>query len=340
MTRTETAVERSDISPTTIMRNAYAVYPSFAMLAGMQLDVFTPLTDGPMNGETLARSLGVQAAKLSPLLYALVSAGLLTVEDGAFANTEEADKFMVRGRPEYMGGLSGLYNMFWHAALGTAESIRTGEPQSKHEWKSLPEEALIKFFRAQYPGSLRAGRQLAAKVDFAGFHRLLDAGGGSGGLSIGICEACPDLRATVADLPAVVAVSERFISEAAVSHRINTMAVDLVEDTPEPTYDVAVLRAFLQVMSPEKARKVLMNISKAMEPGGHLHIVGSVLDDSRLSPPASIAFSLVFLNVYDDGRAYTEKEHREWLLEAGFRDISVKHNAFSDGLGIVSARKG
>jgi hypothetical protein len=43
MTQTESAVKRIEISPTTIMRNAYAVYPSFAMLAGMQLDVFTPL---------------------------------------------------------------------------------------------------------------------------------------------------------------------------------------------------------------------------------------------------------------------------------------------------------
>jgi hypothetical protein len=92
-------------------------------------------------------------------------------------------------------------------------------------------------------------------------------------------------------------------------------------------------------MSPGEAGKVLMNISQAMEPGGSLYIVGSVLDDSRLSPPASIAFSLVSLNVYDDGHAYTEEEHVDWLLEAGFTDISVSHGVFSDGLGIVSARK-
>lgn len=60
---------------------------------------------------------------------------------------------------------------------------------------------------------------------------------------------------------------------------------------------------------------------------------------SRQFPLASMAFSLVFLNVYDDGHAYTEKEHHEWLLEAGFREVSIEHNAFSDGLSMVSARK-
>jgi hypothetical protein len=331
--------KHGELGPATIMRNAYAVYPSFAMLAGMQLDLFTPLEDIAMDAETLARSLGVQPTKLSPLLYALVTAGLLTVVDGVFANTEEAGKFLVRGRPDYMGGLNGFYSTMWHAALRTAESIRTGEPQARHEWKSLPEEELVKFFSSQYPGSLRAGRQLAEKFDFAGFKHLLDAGGGSGGLSIGICEACPQLRATVADLPVLASISERFISEAALSHRIKTMAADLVDGTLKGTYDVAVLRALLQVMSPGDARKVLMNIAWAMEPGSSLFIIGSVLDDSMLSPPASIAFSLVSLNVYEDGHAYTEKEHLDWLLEAGFTDISISHGAFSDGLGIVSARK-
>ncbi len=33
----------------TIDKLASAVYPSFAMLAGMQLDLFTPLKDGPMS---------------------------------------------------------------------------------------------------------------------------------------------------------------------------------------------------------------------------------------------------------------------------------------------------
>ena len=54
--------------PETIEKLASAVYPSFAMLAGMQLDLFTPLKDGPMNAEQVAEALGVDPAKLAPLL--------------------------------------------------------------------------------------------------------------------------------------------------------------------------------------------------------------------------------------------------------------------------------
>lgn len=155
------------MKPLTIMRNVYAVYPSFAMLAGMQLDVFTPLKDGPMDARTLARALDVLEDKLTPLLYSLVAAGLLEVENKSFSNTFEAGKFLIRGCPDYIGGLSGFYNMLWHATLNTAESIRTGKPQAKLDYYTLPEEELLKFFRSQVHSSVRGGKEIADKLDFS-----------------------------------------------------------------------------------------------------------------------------------------------------------------------------
>ena len=70
--------------PETITRLLDAVFPSFALVAGMVLDLFTPLEAGPLTLEQLSDSLGVKAGKLSPLLYALVVGGLLTVEDDLF----------------------------------------------------------------------------------------------------------------------------------------------------------------------------------------------------------------------------------------------------------------
>ncbi len=329
----------SEISPTAIMRNAYAVYPSFAMLAGMQLDVFTPLKDQPMNAESLATVLKVKESKLFPLLYALVSSDLLTVENGFFSNTTESDTFLVKGRSAYMGGLNEFFNDLWHATLKTAESIRTSEPKAKHDWSTLPEDELIKYFRSQYPASLRSGRLLAQKIDFSKTNRLVDVGGGSGGLSVGICGVYPKIEATVVDLPQVASFSNQFISEAGLSDRITTMGVDLINSELEGSYDVAVLRALIQVMKPEHAKKILKSVFQALEPGGHIYILGCILDNTRLSPKVSMAFSLVFLNVYEEGGAYTEEQYHDWLKEAGFTDISIELVGMPDGGGVVSARK-
>jgi hypothetical protein len=45
------------------------------------------------------------------------------------------------------------------------------------------------------------------------------------------------------------------------------------------------------------------------------------LDDDRLGPSDAVAANVMFLNVYDEGQAYTEGEHRQWLQSAGFREI-------------------
>src|SRR6266849_4164217 len=109
--------------PTTIQKLATAVYPSFAMLAGMQLDVFTPLKDGPLTAGQLADTLGVKAEKLSPLLYALVTADLLTVDSDRFANTPEAQQFLVKGKPTYLEGRHENFSENWATLLHTTETI-------------------------------------------------------------------------------------------------------------------------------------------------------------------------------------------------------------------------
>jgi hypothetical protein len=59
--------------PDTIHALRWGADAAFAMLAGMQLDVFTPLHDGPRTTEQLAEALGVGSARLRLLLYALVA---------------------------------------------------------------------------------------------------------------------------------------------------------------------------------------------------------------------------------------------------------------------------
>ena len=90
--------------PETIDKLRYGVDAAFAMLAGMQLDVFTPLKVGPKTVEDIALVIGVSPARLRLLLYGLVAAGLLTEQDGRFSNTAEADQYLVKGNPSYMGG--------------------------------------------------------------------------------------------------------------------------------------------------------------------------------------------------------------------------------------------
>lgn len=323
--------------PVTIQKLGSAAYPAFAMVAGMELDLFTPLGKGPMTAEQLAVSLGVKPAKLSQLLYALVAADLLTVENGLFANSPEADYFLVQGKPTYLGARHTFYTARYREAMQTVASIRTGSPQAKIDFAALPPETMEKYLRGLHPTTKATGRDLVGRFDFSQYRHLLDVGGGSGGLALAIAADCPQLRVTVVDLPSVVPVTQRFVEEEGMSERVEVVASDVVQGTLTGSYDVAVLRAFIQVLSPANARRALKNLIGVLQPGGRIHVIGQVLDDSRLSPSETVAFNLVFLNVYDEGQAYTEHEYRTWLAEAGF--VEVERTSFEAGQSLITARK-
>ncbi len=123
-------MENSAPRPDTINALRFGTDASFAMLAGMQLDVFTPLSNGSLTAEQIANAIGVAPTRLPLLLYALVAAGLLTEQDGQFANTPEAQHFLVKDSPSYMGNVHALLLNQWERKLKTAASLRTGIPQA------------------------------------------------------------------------------------------------------------------------------------------------------------------------------------------------------------------
>jgi len=328
------------LEPKIIKKLATTAFSSFAMLAGMQLDVFTPLKNGPMSAEQIADAIGVKPSRLKQLLFALVAAELLTMEGDLFSNTDETNQFLVRDSPSYVGDHVTLNPLKapWSIALETAESIRTGKPQEKYDESEKSEEELESIYRGWRPIAVRAGRELVARYDFSSYRTLLDVGGGSGGLAVAIVEACPHIQATVVDLPRLTPITRRLVNEAGAAGRIQVVTADVVHDPLRGPFDVAVLRAFIQVLWPDDARHALKNVSAVVNPGGTLYVLGHILDNSRTSPIEEVGYNLACVNVYERVPAeYTEQEYKDWLTEAGFEQI--ERATLPNGDGVITARK-
>lgn len=82
-----------------------AVPAALAMLAGLKLDLFSCLADGPREADEIAKALGVDPSRLSRLLFALAAAGILERRETGFANGDEAATYFVSGSPRYVGGM-------------------------------------------------------------------------------------------------------------------------------------------------------------------------------------------------------------------------------------------
>src|SRR5438093_3577420 len=150
--------------PDTIQALRWGADAAFALLAGLQLDVFTPLQGGPLTPAQLAEAIGVGPARLRLLLYALVAPRLLTEQDGRFANTPEAQYFLVQGTPTSLGRLHHNLAAQWAFKLHTATSIQTGVPQAHLGFTQASPEALEAFLRRINVSTVAAAQEVAAAV--------------------------------------------------------------------------------------------------------------------------------------------------------------------------------
>jgi hypothetical protein len=314
-----------------------AVFTPMAVRAALQLGIFTPLANGPMTTQELADTLGVKPRRLEMLLYQLVTAEILELHDDRFANTAMTTHYFVEGSPDYIGGIHGLWTELFTAQLQTAESIRTDTPIAKIDFAEMSQEELGGFLRGLHGGAVAAGRILAKDAVFAEAKNVMDVGGGSGGLPIALCQEHPHLNATLYELPSVAPIAAEMISEATLEDRITADTHDVLAKPIVGNFDVAVARSLFQVLSTEQCRKAARNIAAAMPSGGTIFVIGLVCDDTRLSPVKCVNINLFFLNVFDDGEAYTESQYRGWLHDAGF--VNVTREPFMAGASVIRGRK-
>jgi precorrin-6B methylase 2 len=307
-------------APDTIAGYLNNVYAAYAMLAGMQLDLFTPLSQRPYTTAELASELGVDGGRLTRLLLALVQAGLLVQNGACLSATEETAVYLNRRHERYLAGAADFFTYIWQEIIPhTATTIRQGHSPARHDFRKLSPLEAERMVCLLHPGALAEGSRLARHHDFSVYQTLLDVAGGSGGLAIALTTACSRLKVTVVELPAIAPLTRRYIDEAGAADRIRVIGVDFLNSQEIPgRYDAIVMKAFTQILPPVDVGKALARAFSLLPPGGDLYIQAAILDDSRTSPEWTVQFDLVLLNLYEQGRAYTEQEYRGWLAAAGF----------------------
>lgn len=314
------------------------VPPALALLAGLQLGVFTALADGPCTAAEVAGRLGVDADRLARLLRALTVAGLLRAEGSRFANGDEAAARLVRGRTGFVGEIHDLLADIWASDLRTAQSIRTAQPAAPHDFVAMEEEALAGFLQSIAPYGRASASQIARRFDMAACHSVIDIGGGSGAVLDGLLALNPGMRGTLFELPSVATVARRLIAAMDTAGRIAVEEGDILAAAPRGRHDVALMRAVIQVLSPDEAARAIRHAACGLRPGGTLYITGSgIIEDSRLGPVESVYFDLTLMNFYTQGRAYTIGEHFDWLRQAGCPD--PQHGILPNGTTVIWAQR-
>ncbi|MDB5927845.1 MAG: O-methyltransferase family 2 [Betaproteobacteria bacterium] len=318
-------------SPDRIMELGHAFRGSKALLSAVELGIFTTLADGPLDIEALRERVGLNKRGARDFLDALVALGMLVRHtDGRFANSPEADVYLDRTKPTYVGGLLESFNAeqygVW-ASLTTA--LRTGKPQSdKSVAGNFARLYADRTSREMFVSGMTArtrpvAKALATRFPWADYRTLVDIGTAEGCLPVQIAQVHPHVTGGGFDLPALASQFDSYVQKHALSNRFQFYPGDFFSD-PLPVADVLVLGRVLHNWD-LATKKMLLNKSyNSLPPAGALIVYERLIDDERRVNAAGLLSSLNMLLMSTGGFDFTGADCIVWMREAGFRDIRIE----------------
>jgi precorrin-6B methylase 2 len=321
----------SHSDPSLILDYIEAFRRSKTMFTAVRLGIFDQLEHEPQTSEKLAKTLALHPGALERLLNACVALELMKRTQCAYANTELAARYLVSTSPDTLAGYivysdQSLYELWSH--LGDA--VREGS----NRWTQVfgSKNALFDhYFRdetatASFLGGMHGiGQITSAKVvrafDLSRFHHFVDLGGATGHLAIAVCEAYPNLRATVLDLKSVVPFARKHVEQSEAAARIDIVEGDFFTD-PLPTADLYSLGRILHDWGDDRIQLLLKKIFEALPPEGGLLVGEKLVKEDRTGPRAALMQDLNML-VCTDGRERSASQYETLLRDAGFRKVSA-----------------
>lgn len=324
-----------------ILDTGLAPWRSKALLAALELGLFTALADGPLTAEQLRRRLGLHERAMPDLADALLAMGLLerngTGATATYGNTPAAEACLDRREPGYLGAWLAWADARCAAAWsGLADALRTGGPpprQAGAGTAALESLMALEARDALVAPSLQA---LADALDTRPFHTLLDLGGDGGLLACTVAARHRHLRCHTLDRPTPTRVATRRIARAGLSARVTAEVADPIAG-PWPAADLITVGALLAEQELQGKQALLAKAWRTLPAAGALIVVDHLIDDERRSSSLALLMSLNRLVSAGRGFHYSAADFSRWAAEAGF--VRTERLPLEGPLGALMAWK-
>lgn len=333
----QTIAGGENISRSKIMNTVYAFREARAMLTAYELGLFTIIGGGQKSSEEIARKAGTDGRATDRLLDALAASGYINKKEGEFSNTPLSSRYLVKGKPEYMGGLMHQADL-WHTWSTLTDAVRSGSSVISRSPVNLSDHRWLEsFIAAMHMRARHQAPEIVELIDLTGVKRVLDVGGGSGIFSMAFVRSLEGLNSVVFDLPNVTELTRRYIESEKLSDRITVSAGDYTTDPLGTGFDLVFMSAVIHSNSVDTNKRLFRKAFDALNPGGRLVVLDFIMDGDRVSPAVGAYFSLNMLVGTPEGDTYTESEIRGWMGNIGFKDVGRIETEF--GTDLMSARK-
>ena len=330
--------EKPRLDTTRLQKMAQAYWESAALMAAVELEVFTAIAHGQDTIASVAKAVGISERNAERLLTVLVAMTLLTRDGDRFANAADVERFLVKDSDRYAGPWILFTKPRWAAFGELSTRLRKPEENRLGAYVDFTVEDARRYHAATYSIGMGAARLFSRSVDLKGRKLLLDLGGGSGAYSIVATQTFPGLKAIVLDLPPVAVVAKEYIAANNADDRVTTLPGDITRTEFPQGVDVVVMASNLPQYEPDLIRLVVGKAFAALVPGGEMHLIGETLHDDRRGPLSAALWGLNEAIQHSTGLAHTESEVKGYLQGAGFAGVAV-HPFVPGVLSRIAGRK-
>ncbi len=329
-TQTETLV-----NPSKIIQIGIGFMASKTLLTAVNLELFTLLAKGALSGQDIQSNLGLHERSLYDFLDTLVALGFLNrsglKETSIYNNSEDADLFLDKNKPSYIGGILEMANHrlypFWN---DLEEGLKTGLPQNETKNGGKPlfeelyanEEKLREFIHAM--GGIQMGNFIAfsKQFDFSNYNTHCDIGGSGGNLSIHIAKNNPHMNCISIDLPPVCPIAEENIKMMGLESQVSAKSGDFFEEE-FPKADLITMGNILHDWGTEDKKMLMKKAYDALPQGGAFVVIENIIDNDRSKNAFGLMISLNMMIETPDGFDFTADDFDGWAKEIGFSKTSL-----------------
>lgn len=304
-------------------------WPAKALSTAAALGVADIIGDAATPHQDIAVAAECDAAVLLRLLQVLTKADIFAEEEpGVFRNTAQSN-LLRSDRPDslrYVSMLTG--GMYYDAFGGLTHTAKTGASGFEHVFgvniyahmERDPEAAFI-YNKAMEAVAWPAAVELARTYDFAGARRIVDVGGGFGGLIKGVLREHPEKVGVCVDRESVCDAAREALRGDELEPRLSYEAADFF--TAVPDGDCFLLKNVLHNWNADSGAEILKTVQVAMAGSAHPDprlLVIEPLADGGENDALGVLFQMV---VCESGAERFQRHEVHNLLDgAGLANVS------------------
>jgi SAM-dependent methyltransferase len=326
-----TFVEPGSPTPDRIMEIGHAFRASRALLSAVELGVFTALAEGPLELDGIRKRIGVHRRAARDFLDTLVALGLLVrTAEGRYSNSGDADCYLDRNKPTYVGGLLERFSIEQYGLWASlTAAIRTGMPQCNTTMVNnfapiYDDEAARRLYVAAMTAKTQpVAGALTSKFPWREYNSLVDIGTSQGCLPVEIAKNHSHIIGGGFDLPPLSSMFESYVQDHGLQNRLRFFSGDFFKD-PLPTADVLVIGRVLHNWNLATKKMLLKKAYDALPPNGVLIVYERLIDEERQVNADALLSSLQMLLASPGGFDFTGADCAGWMRETGFRDIRIE----------------